>query len=202
MARYNKKRKAEFKSAMEKYEGNDQLAIARIAFVNGTATAEQIAMVEEATAIARASGFKLPPLLPPAPHAEAGQIIASQPQSKFKVPALSTGTEADSPKSEPIPKSKQTWRDWWFSSLKKEEEGEDIGSSEKRLGWESLSDEDSAAGVRDSDLVRAIEEKAAFIKERTKAAFEAERENQRRGGALDQVGVEKATRETPKRGWW
>lgn len=80
-------------------------------------------------------------------------------------------------------------KDWLFSGLKKEEEGEDVGSSERRLGYEGLSEEDDSLGERESDIVRAIEEKKIALANKAKQAFADERERQRSGGPLDRVGT-------------
>lgn len=94
---------------------------------------------------------------------------------------------------------------WLFSGLKNEEEGEDLGSSERRLGYEALSEEDDTLGERESDIVRAIEEKKIALQEKAKKAFEEEKERQRTGGPLDRLGT--ATEggpvdEQPKKGGW
>jgi hypothetical protein len=196
MVRYNRKRRLEFVEAQKKIE-EDELSTARLAFINGTATNDQVALVEEANLKAQQSGFKLPPLL--APSQSAGtRPSAAQPATTFKVPVLSKeiGT------TKPPPKTKQTWKEWWFSSLKKEEEGEHFGSSEKRLGWDSLSEEDEAPGMRESDLVRAIEDKKAFLVDKARAAAAREKGNQQAGGVLDQVGLQKETPPQKKGGWW
>jgi len=103
--------------------------------------------------------------------------------------------------------------DWLFSGLKKEEEGEDVGSSEARLGYESLSEEDDGLGERESDIVRAIEDKkiamerkATQIKEQAQQAFADEKERQRAGGPLDRLGTSSENtssgEEPPKSGGW
>ena len=81
-------------------------------------------------------------------------------------------------------------KDWLFSGLKNEEEGDDVGSSERRLGYEGLSEEDDSMGERESDIVRAIEEKKMGIAAKAKDAFAEEKERQRKGGALDRIGVD------------
>ncbi|KAF9873430.1 hypothetical protein CkaCkLH20_09243 [Colletotrichum karsti] len=40
------------------------------------------------------------------------------------------------------------------------------------------------------------------IQDKAKAAFERERENQRRGGALDQIGLPAEEKKVEKKGWW
>lgn len=98
-------------------------------------------------------------------------------------------------------------KEWLFSGLKKEEEGDDVGSSERRLGYEALSEEDDAMGERESDILRAIEERRLELKEKAKNAFEVEKERQRTGGMLDRLGTKNESLSTSKeeepkaRGW-
>jgi hypothetical protein len=95
-------------------------------------------------------------------------------------------------------------KEWLFSGLKNEEEGEDVGSSERRLGYEALSEEDDSFGERESDIVRAIEEKKMAISTKAKQAFAEEKERQRSGGSLDRLGLESEGHdaEPPKSGGW
>ncbi|CAK7274459.1 hypothetical protein SEPCBS119000_006184 [Sporothrix epigloea] len=196
MMRYNSRRKKEFLAAQEQMEA-DSLAAARLAFMRGDATPEQTAMVEAARqqeAAAEGSGaggkgegesiFKMPSLLgapaPVAPTVEASeQNDAAQPTTA-SAPPPSGGI-----------------RSWFSSTLTREEEGESAGSSQSRLGYESLSEEDDAEGVRESDVVRALEQKqkaAALayqaVTERAQQALEREKANQRAGGPLDRLGLE------------
>ena len=98
-------------------------------------------------------------------------------------------------------------KNWLFSGLKKEEEGDDFGSSERRIGYESLSDEDDGLGERESDILRAIEDKKESVKEKVKQAFADEKERQKSGGSLDRIGTH-ATENTgsederPRSGGW
>jgi len=64
MVTYNRERRADFKEAQKTIE-TDALATARLAFINGTASEEQILLVEDANRAAAAAGVKLPPLLAP-----------------------------------------------------------------------------------------------------------------------------------------
>lgn len=76
MVRFNKMRKAEFAEAQKKLRA-DSLEAARIAYVTGTATEEQMRLIEEAAERSAAAaevsglgsegktGFKLPPILGP-----------------------------------------------------------------------------------------------------------------------------------------
>ncbi|KAI8279529.1 hypothetical protein K4K59_008934 [Colletotrichum sp. SAR11_240] len=65
---------------------------------------------------------------------------------------------------------------------------EQAETQKKSSGWWPFSSSSSA-----KPTTEAIQDKA-------KAAFEQERENQRRGGALDQIGLQPA--EEKKKGWW
>lgn len=118
----------------------------------------------------------------------------------------------------------QKGKAWLFSGLKKEEEGDDVGTSEKRLGYEALSEEDDVLGERESDILRAIEdkkqrdveveleirenveEKKAFMADKAKQAFESEKERQRTGGVLDRIGTAPSPKtnviEQPKSNGW
>ncbi|KAH6719142.1 cytochrome oxidase c assembly-domain-containing protein [Leptodontidium sp. MPI-SDFR-AT-0119] len=94
-------------------------------------------------------------------------------------------------------------KEWLFSGLKKEEEGENVGSSERRLGYEALSEEDDTLGERESDIVRAIEDKKmAAISVKAKQAFAEEKEKQRNGGPLDRIGTKPQDDDEPKHTSW
>ena len=100
-----------------------------------------------------------------------------------------------------------TTKTWLFSGLKKEEEGDDVGTSERRIGFESLSEEDDGLGVRESDIIRAIEDKKDSVKDQVKQAFANEKERQKSGGPLDRMGTHTtenggAEGERPKSGGW
>ncbi|KAI8721844.1 hypothetical protein NCS52_00327000 [Fusarium sp. LHS14.1] len=182
MLRYNRARRAEWVEAQKQLEA-DELASARLAYLKGEATEEQILLVEEANREAEAKGEKLPPLLAAPSH-------RTHFEENIK-PALE-----GSKKEEETAKTGGKGVFGLFSSkLSREEEGEQVGSSQERLGYESLSEEDDATGVRDSDLVRSIEAKA-------QQAWEKEKENQRTGGSLDQLGLETAGGPSQKKSWW
>ena len=90
-----------------------------------------------------------------------------------------------------------------FSGLKKEEGGDDVGTSENRLGYEALSEEDDVMGERESDIIRAIEEKKMGITDKAKYAFDKEKERQRSGGPLDRIGTTPGKEsEQPRSGGW
>lgn len=96
-------------------------------------------------------------------------------------------------------------KEYLFAGLKKEEEGDDLGSSEARLGYESMSEEDDVLGERESDIVRAIEDKKLAIQAKAKQAFANEKERERSGGPLDRIGTSANNaipeEETPKASW-
>ncbi|KAI8674771.1 hypothetical protein NW754_004393 [Fusarium falciforme] len=183
MLRYNRARRAEWVEAQKQLEA-DELASARLAYLKGEATEEQILLVEEANREAEAKGEKLPPLLAAPSH-------RTHFEENIK-PALEGSKKED----EPAKAGGKGVLGLFSSKLSREEEGEQVGSSQERLGYESLSEEDDATGVRDSDLVRSIEAKA-------QQAWEKEKENQRRGGSLDQLGLETAGGpSSQKKSWW
>ncbi|KAM0243233.1 hypothetical protein ACHAPO_000073 [Fusarium lateritium] len=62
MVQYNRARRAEWVEAQKLLEA-DELAMARLAYIKGEATEDQILLVEEANQAAQARGEKLPPLL-------------------------------------------------------------------------------------------------------------------------------------------
>jgi hypothetical protein len=64
MVTYNRTRRDDFSEAKKVIE-TDALASARLAFIAGTATEQQILLVEDANRKAAEAGVKLPPLLAP-----------------------------------------------------------------------------------------------------------------------------------------
>lgn len=93
-------------------------------------------------------------------------------------------------------------KEWLFSGLKKEEEGHELGTSEKILGHEALGEENDTLGERESDIVRAIGEKKMAITSKARDAFAQEKENQKAGGPLDRIGTKADDNEQPKSGGW
>ncbi|KAF9771952.1 hypothetical protein IL306_010376 [Fusarium sp. DS 682] len=67
MVQYNRARRAEWIEAQKRLEA-DELAMARLAYIKGEATEDQILLVEEANQAAEARGEKLPPLLEAPSH--------------------------------------------------------------------------------------------------------------------------------------
>ncbi|KAF5024229.1 hypothetical protein F66182_3743 [Fusarium sp. NRRL 66182] len=67
MVQYNRARRAEWVEAQKRLEA-DELASARLAYIKGSATEDQILLVEEANRAAEERGEKLPPLLEAPTH--------------------------------------------------------------------------------------------------------------------------------------
>ncbi|KAK3991496.1 cytochrome oxidase c assembly-domain-containing protein [Cladorrhinum sp. PSN332] len=211
MMTYNKKRKAEWLEAQLKLEA-DSLEAARLAYLTGNATDEQINLVEEQLEKERKAGIstgsstffeKMPSLLSPASE-QAQQQQQKQKPSVTESVSWPAPTAAPAQEQQEEKKSGGVWA-WLTSNLKREEEG-DSAPNQKRLGWESLSEEDDASGVRDSDLVRAVEEKKAYLREKALQAFEKEKEKERKGGPLDRIGIEgnkvaEEVKPAKKKGW-
>ncbi|KAI0186279.1 cytochrome oxidase c assembly-domain-containing protein [Xylaria flabelliformis] len=169
MMMYNRKRRNEFFS-LQKQLKEDSLEAARLAYMTGTASEEQIALVEDATAKAKEAGIALPSIL-------------SAPQS----PAPAGGRETTSTTAAGEEEKKGGGvTGWLFGGLKKEDDAQAADD-----GWRSTS-------------TNTTENVADTFRDKAKAAFENERDNQRRGGTLDQVGLDTASAEGSgkKKGWW
>ncbi|KAK1957432.1 hypothetical protein LY78DRAFT_686219 [Colletotrichum sublineola] len=181
MVTYNKQRRADFIEAQRRME-EDSLAAARLAFINGTATDAQVALVEEANARARETGVRLPPLLSaPTVTTQAEKIFgkggsqqqsSSSDSSPFAAAAAAAAASSEAESSAPAAQKSSSW--WPFES--------------------SSAKPDQARG--------AVEETKELLQDKAKAAFERERENQRRGGALDQLGLPQEEKKAEKKGWW
>ncbi|KAI1468969.1 uncharacterized protein F4812DRAFT_353146 [Daldinia caldariorum] len=186
---YNRKRRNEF-FALQKQLKTDSLETARLAYMTGTASAEQVALVEEAEEKARQSGVSLPPLLSaPKPIVSEGDAVESTERSAWPgesmvESSMSAASEVEKPK-------KKGLTAWLFSGLKKEE------GSEELLQF----DKETAAA---SGITSAIGESQQALKDKARAAFNQERESQKNGGPLDQLSSsEKSTsNESKKSRWW
>ncbi|KAI1388044.1 uncharacterized protein F4822DRAFT_408457 [Hypoxylon trugodes] len=188
---YNRKRRNEF-FALQKQLRADSLEAARLAYMTGTASEDQIALVEEAEAKARQSGISLPPLLSaPRPMvATEGTERTVWPGEALTESNLSGADEVEQPK-------KKGFTSWLFGGLKKEE------TSEESLNFDR--EAAAAAGSTSySNVTKTIDESQQVLKDKAKAAFEQERENQRKGGPLDQLGLDGKSNggEDKKKGWW
>lgn len=202
MIMYNKKRKAEFLEAQRKMEA-DSLEAARLAYMTGKATPEQVQLVEEAIERERVSGEssgsifnKLPsvigapsPVSPPTSESSGGvseKAAAAWNEAKEEAQDLKKDVQ-----------KKGGIGGWFSSKVAKEESDED---ETRRFGWERLSEEDDGAGAPFSDIQRAVEDKTAQLKYKAQAALEKEKERQRTGGPLDTVGAAE-TKTEKKKGW-
>lgn len=180
MLRYNRKRKAEFLE-IQRQMSADSLDAARLAYMRGDASEEQISLVEEANARAGpagAEGFKMPSILSaPKPILRDDESPAQSEQSAAAV----VGSAPEEKKSSGI-------FGWFSSSGTRKEEGGDSTAS---------------------DAPRTLGDKQDMLK-KAREAFEKEKESQRNGGPLDRVGTD-ATKSAPiqpndaekpkKKGW-
>lgn len=186
---YNRKRRNEF-FALQKQLKADSLEAARFAYMTGTASEEQTDLVEEAEAKARQSGTSLPPLLS-APRLNPPTVEDTErstwPGEAVVESSMSAANEVEQPKSKGLTA-------WLFGGMKKEEESDEV-----------LKLEEEAAESRSSSA-ETVDRPQQVLKDKAKAAFEKERENQmkREGGPLDQLGLSEKPSggESRKGGWW
>ncbi|KAG6361287.1 hypothetical protein INS49_009512 [Diaporthe citri] len=178
MLRYNRKRKAEFIEA-QRVMSADSLEAARLAYMRGDASDEQISLVEEANARAGGAGgdFKLPSILSaPAPIRRDEEAPGSGEQAAAAASGGAASTEG-----------KSSGLFGWFSSKKSTQDT--TGSSEAPR---SLEDK--------QDMLRKARE--AFEKEK-----EAQRSGGPldRLGIEDSTASQTHTKEAEqpkKKGWW
>lgn len=156
MLRYNRARRAEWIEAQRKFEA-DELSTARLAYLKGDATEEQIALVEEANREAEEKGIRLPPLLSPPEH-----------RTHFEE-HVKTAFEGG-----------------------KAAESQGKGFLGFIWGGSNPSTENSTSAAAQS------------VGDVAKDVWEKEKENQRNGGSLDQLGLETggSAPEPKKKGWW
>ncbi|KAK3951999.1 cytochrome oxidase c assembly-domain-containing protein [Pseudoneurospora amorphoporcata] len=177
MIMFNKKRKAEFIEAQKKIEA-DSLEAARLAYITGKATEEQTALVEEYLEHEREAGRPKPSIFSKFPSvigAPTPITNETTEQTTTSVSEAATWPAATTPKDtteeQPAAATEKSglWG-WLTGSLKKE----DIAAG---------------AGQQASKLVGAVKQETSAIKEKALEAFEKEKENQRKGGPLDKVGL-------------
>jgi len=210
MALHNRQRRSEF-LALRKQLREDSLEAARLAYMTGSATEEQIALVEDATEKASKAGMSLPPLLsaprPAAPPRREGENNSDRSAQTATATAertvwpgesmVETSMSSSSSSSDSENKSGGI-TGWLLGGLKKSETRDDDASLSQR----SFSNA-SAATAGSIDVV------GSGLRDKAKAAFEQERDNQRRGGPLDQVGLtdnkpaelSSSTEGNKKKGW-
>jgi hypothetical protein len=175
MLRYNKARRAEWVEAQKRLEA-DSLAAARVAYLKGEATEAQIFLVEEANREAEETGVKLPPLLGPSEH-----------RTHFEEhvkPALQNDAAAQETKGKGIMGI--------FSGL--------LGGGKTEAAPAPVETQSQSS----SSVVQAVEAQANNVQDKARGAWEAEKENQHRGGSLDQLGLEtgSSSQGSAKKGWW
>ncbi|KAG6141333.1 hypothetical protein E4U12_004944 [Claviceps purpurea] len=174
MVQFNQARRAEWIEAQKKFEA-DELALARIAYLRGDATEEQMELVEEVNRRAQEKGIKLPPLLDTPEH---------RTHFEERVRPTFSGAETEHTVKEKE-KTRQEGKGIWgvVTGL--------FGGS-KKTESSSATAESVVAG--DAGVVQSIETKA-------RGAWETEKQNQVQGGSLDQLGLEKENSKPEKRGW-
>lgn len=165
MLQYNRARRAEWIEAQKKLEA-DSLATARIAYLKGTATEEQILLVEEANREAEETGVKLPPLISPPEH-----------RTHFEEhlqPSFQGGQDTEKQQGKGI-----------------------MGVVSGLFGGSKVASQGETPSVATDGIVQAVESKA-------RDAWGTEKQNQARGGSLDQLGLETSgsAPKSGKRSWW
>lgn len=170
MLRYNRARRAEWAEAQKRLEA-DSLATARLAYLKGLATEEQIALVEEANREAEETGVKLPPLLSPPEH-----------RTHFEEHV------------KPAFQGDQT----------AEKQGKGIlGMVSGIFGGQAAATSSETAESQLATATATVTGVTQHVQEKAKDAWEQERQNQRDGGSLDQLGLETGSsgQASGKKGW-
>lgn len=159
----------------------DSLEAARLAYMRGDATDEQISLVEEANARAGDAGgdFKLPSIL-----------SAPKPIKRDEeAPGIAEQAAAAAAEKVTDENNKSSGFFGWFSSKKPAQD---------------------ATATSSSDAPRTLEDKQDMLR-KAREAFEKEKEAQRSGGPLDRLGIEesatsptstKEAEQPKKKGWW
>jgi hypothetical protein len=174
MVQYNRARRAEWVEAQKRLEA-DELAMARLAYIKGEATEDQILLVEEANQAAEARGEKLPPLLAAPEHRthfeehikptfqdKSGEESATKTSSGKGVLGIFSGVLGGGEKKEEV----------------KEQATEGLAEAKTQLT-----------------------KLAAGGKAKLEQAVQTERENQQNGGPLDRLGTQPASPASGK-SWW
>ncbi|TRX89177.1 hypothetical protein FHL15_009875 [Xylaria flabelliformis] len=191
MMMYNRKRRNEFFS-LQKQLKEDSLEAARLAYMTGTASEEQIALVEAATAKAKEAGIALPSILsvPQSPAPAGGRETTTTTTA-----AMAAGEEEEEKKKGGGGGGGGGGvTGWLFGGLKKEDDAQTAAGDDSWRSTNTTSSSTSRENAADTSF-----------RDKAKAAFENERDNQRRGGTLDQVGLvdaEGSSSGGKKKGWW
>lgn len=199
MLQYNRARRAEWVQAQQKLEA-DSLAAARVAYLRGDATEEQILLVEEANREAQEKGTKLPPLLSPPEHrTHFEERVKPNFSSKAATAAASISDDGGS-----------------HTGSSKPAEGRGIlgvvsgffGGSQTSTTPSSPAGNESSATTLSAETDASVGAAAAGIgpanEARVQSVWEREKQNQIRGGSLDQLGLETGTSKptSDKKSWW
>lgn len=184
MMMYNRKRRNEFFS-MQKDLQSDSLEAARLAYMSGKANEDQIRMVEDATERAKQAGMSLPALLPPGGGSSSSTASAeSTPRSLWPGEATQETSLSGAAQSATPSQEKKGFREWLFGGLNKEDTAAAAGRNTTQQG---------------SAVLRAVEGQAEALKDKAKAVLDAEKDNQRQGGPLDQLGLDRQDKK--QKGW-
>ncbi|KAI0105300.1 hypothetical protein GGR51DRAFT_198194 [Nemania sp. FL0031] len=198
MMMYNRKRRGEF-FKLQKQLKEDSLEAARLAYMTGTASEEQIALVEDATAKAKDAGITLPSIL------SAPQRAAPAGGREGVTEAAATTAAATATVDHPDTSSAETHKQggitgWLFGGLKKEEPRYDAELSASDERWRTT----NTSATAHATATPTVDDVPGALRDKAKAAFEQERDNQRKGGLLDQIGQDAASTtsgEGKKKGW-
>ncbi|KAF4335060.1 cytochrome oxidase c assembly domain protein [Fusarium beomiforme] len=173
MVQYNRARRAEWIEAQKRLEA-DELAMARLAYIKGEATEEQILLVEEANQAAEARGEKLPPLL-----------------------------EAPSHRTHFEERIKPTFQENTEESAAKTSTGKGVlGIFSGVLGGGEKKEEESKDDLQDYQIQLMKLEQVNKSRLEEARAVERKRERQQNGGPLDRLGGEPAAGSTSGKSWW
>ncbi|KAI0204446.1 hypothetical protein F4808DRAFT_413549 [Astrocystis sublimbata] len=180
MMMLNRKRRNEF-FAVQKQLREDSLEAARLAYMTGTATDDQIALVEDATAQAEKSGRPLPSILSrPQSAAPAGGREA---YADSDLAAKRQGQGAPEVEEE---EKKGGLTGWLFGGLRKED---DAQTAEDQ--WRNHNTSTTTSSSTTTTTASAMTEQVGdALRTKAKEAFDTERDHQRTGGPLDQVGLD------------
>lgn len=176
MLRYNRKRKAEFVEAQQRMSA-DSLEAARLAYMRGDASDEQISLVEEANARAGGAGgdFKLPSILSSPKPLRRDEEVAGQSQQASGAGDAAAG------------ETKSSGLFGWFSSKKSTQDATGSGEVPRTL-------EDK------QDMLRKAREAFEKEKETQRSGGPLDRLGIEESTA--QQAQTKESEQPKKKGWW
>lgn len=210
MMMYNRQRKAEFLAAQRKMQA-DSLEAARLAYMTGKATEEQVLLVEEANEREERAAtriFKLPALLGAPTPLDDKPAVEQQPPPPPPPPPPKVSDVATWPGAADAgtrPEQKPGGIFAWFSTRPRQAEQTTDAAGDTRP--RSSGQVDETSGIPGSSgLAQAAGEKQqqAYVRTKAREAFEQEKQNQRTGGPLDRVGLDdgdQSQTSKKKKGW-